>query len=76
MQGPSKILLDEATRLMASTRRRIDLTLALLDQTPAPGGLLQGRLSARRVQPLEQGKDQLAPARLEPGVDAQAQPRR
>lgn len=76
MQGPSKILLDEATRLMASTRRRIDLTLALLEQPSPPAGLVPRSLSARHVQPLEQGKHQLRPAGLEPGMDAQPQPRR
>lgn len=76
MPDPSQILLAEATRLLASTRRRIDLTLALLEQTPAPPELTRRRLRAGQIQPLEQRHHQLRAGGLDPGVDAELQPRR
>jgi hypothetical protein len=81
---------------MASTRRRIDLTLQVLER-PAPGAprgrsltvvghspvlpaaplvLRQRSASAGRVQPLEQGKDQLRTAGITLGVDGEPEPRR
>jgi hypothetical protein len=78
MHGHSRILLAEATRLMASTRRRIDLTLQVLEK-PAPGVVRRRSLvvvSAGGVEPLEQGKDQIRPAGLALGVDGEPEPRR
>ena len=76
MHGHSRILLDEATRLMTTTRRRIDLTLALLGKPSPSAARAQTPVPPSGVQPLEQRKDQLRPVGLELGVDAELQARR
>lgn len=72
MDSHSRILLSEATQLVCATRRRIELTSALLgiaaraNALPGPRGL---RPSGRGIEPLEDGERELGAAgRLNLGV--------